>query len=117
MPQPEAVVAQLRRAVRPAGGSGLSSTAIQLSHPWAVEQVQQSLERAAIAGGVTRLVCPPDTDPPLDEPGLVEMLKPIVSYVSILEMRPFAFKFFLPSEMHSKLKPHIREDRFTIINL
>lgn len=30
---------------------------------------------AAIAGGVTRLVCPPDTDPPLDEPGLVEMLK------------------------------------------
>jgi hypothetical protein len=55
MPQPEAVVAQLRRAVRPAGGSGLSSTAIQLSHPWAVEQVQQSLERAAIAGGGVEL--------------------------------------------------------------
>ncbi len=30
--------------------------------------------RAAAAGGVTSLVCPPDTDPPLDEPGLVEML-------------------------------------------
>ena len=30
---------------------------------------------AALAGGVTSLVCPPDTDPPLDEPGLVEMLK------------------------------------------
>jgi len=30
---------------------------------------------AAVSGGVTRLVCPPDTDPPLDEPGLVEMLK------------------------------------------
>jgi dihydroorotase len=30
---------------------------------------------AAAAGGVTSLVCPPDTDPPLDEPGLVEMLK------------------------------------------
>jgi dihydroorotase len=28
-----------------------------------------------VAGGVTSLVCPPDTDPPLDEPGLVEMLK------------------------------------------
>ena len=55
MPQPEAVVAQLRRAVRPAGGSGLSSTAIQLSHPWAVEQVQKSLERAAIAGGGVEL--------------------------------------------------------------
>jgi dihydroorotase len=30
---------------------------------------------AAVAGGVTCLACPPDTDPPLDEPGLVEMLK------------------------------------------
>ncbi len=30
---------------------------------------------AALAGGVTSLVCPPDTDPTLDEPGLVEMLK------------------------------------------
>ncbi|HVL08388.1 MAG TPA: dihydroorotase [Burkholderiaceae bacterium] len=30
---------------------------------------------AAMAGGVTSLVCPPDTDPVLDEPGLVEMLK------------------------------------------
>ena len=29
---------------------------------------------AALAGGVTSLVCPPDTDPVLDEPGLVEML-------------------------------------------
>ena len=29
---------------------------------------------AAVAGGVTRLACPPDTDPPLDEPGLVQML-------------------------------------------
>ncbi|MGH8782892.1 dihydroorotase [Paraburkholderia sp.] len=30
---------------------------------------------AALAGGVTTLACPPDTDPVLDEPGLVEMLK------------------------------------------
>ena len=30
---------------------------------------------AAVAGGVTSLACPPDTDPVLDEPGLVEMLK------------------------------------------
>ncbi|HEX4510401.1 MAG TPA: dihydroorotase, partial [Burkholderiaceae bacterium] len=30
---------------------------------------------AAAAGGVTSIVCPPDTDPPLDEPGLVDMLK------------------------------------------
>ncbi|WP_028601730.1 dihydroorotase [Ottowia thiooxydans] len=30
---------------------------------------------AAVAGGVTSVVCLPDTDPVLDEPGLVEMLK------------------------------------------
>jgi dihydroorotase len=30
---------------------------------------------AAAAGGVTGFVCPPDTDPVLDEPGLVERLK------------------------------------------
>jgi dihydroorotase len=30
--------------------------------------------RAAVAGGVTTLVCPPDLDPVLDEPGLVDML-------------------------------------------
>jgi dihydroorotase len=29
---------------------------------------------AAVTGGITALACPPDTDPPLDEPGLVEML-------------------------------------------
>ena len=30
---------------------------------------------AAVAGGVTTLACPPDTEPPLDEPGRVEMLQ------------------------------------------
>ncbi|HXZ97344.1 MAG TPA: dihydroorotase [Burkholderiales bacterium] len=30
---------------------------------------------AAVSGGITSLACPPDTDPPLDEPGLVEMVK------------------------------------------
>ncbi|MDR0577623.1 MAG: dihydroorotase [Candidatus Accumulibacter sp.] len=29
---------------------------------------------AAVAGGITALACPPDTSPPLDEPGLVEQL-------------------------------------------
>jgi dihydroorotase len=29
---------------------------------------------AAVAGGITTLACPPDTNPPLDEPGLVERL-------------------------------------------
>ncbi len=31
--------------------------------------------KAALAGGVTGVACPPDTDPPLDEPGLVRMLR------------------------------------------
>lgn len=35
----------------------------------------ESEMQAAMQGGVTTLVCPPDTDPVLDEPGLVEMLK------------------------------------------
>jgi len=30
---------------------------------------------AAVAGGGTSIACPPDTDPPLDEPGLVDMLR------------------------------------------
>jgi len=35
----------------------------------------ESEMEAAMHGGVTSLVCPPDTDPVLEEPGLVEMLK------------------------------------------
>jgi dihydroorotase len=39
------------------------------------EGMLESEMAAAVAGGVTSLVCPPDTDPVLDEPGLVDMLK------------------------------------------
>ena len=39
------------------------------------EGMLESELAAAVAGGVTSLVCPPDTDPVLDEPGLVTMLK------------------------------------------
>jgi dihydroorotase len=39
------------------------------------EGMLESEMAAAVAGGVTSLVCPPDTDPVLDEPGLVQMLK------------------------------------------
>ena len=35
----------------------------------------ESEMEAAVAGGVTSLACPPDTEPPLDEPGLVDMLR------------------------------------------
>ena len=39
------------------------------------EGMLESEMAAAVAGGVTTLVCLPDTEPVLDEPGLVEMLK------------------------------------------
>jgi len=39
------------------------------------EGMLESEMAAAVAGGVTSLVCPPDTEPVLDEPGLVQMLK------------------------------------------
>lgn len=35
---------------------------------------QESELTAAVAGGVTTACCPPDTDPPLDEPGLITPL-------------------------------------------
>ncbi|MET0680363.1 MAG: dihydroorotase [Burkholderiales bacterium] len=43
---------------------------------------------AAVAGGVTSLACPPDTDPPLDEPGLVEMLTRRASSLNLARVYP-----------------------------
>ncbi len=55
---------------------GLVDLAARLREPGQEhEGMLESELAAAAAGGVTRLVCPPDTDPVLDEPGLVEMLK------------------------------------------
>ena len=55
---------------------GLVDLAARLREPGREhEGMLESELAAAAAGGVTSLVCPPDTDPPLDEPGLVEMLK------------------------------------------
>ena len=55
---------------------GLVDLAARLREPGHEhEGMLESEMAAAMAGGVTSLVCPPDTDPPLDEPGLVEMLK------------------------------------------
>ncbi len=31
--------------------------------------------RAAVAGGIMTLVCPPDTDPPIDEPAVIEWIR------------------------------------------
>lgn len=55
---------------------GLIDLAVRLREPgYEHEGMLESELAAAVAGGVTSLVCPPDTDPVLDEPGLVEMLK------------------------------------------
>jgi dihydroorotase len=55
---------------------GLVDVAARLREPGLEYRATLESEMAAaIAGGVTSLACPPDTDPPLDEPGLVEMLK------------------------------------------
>jgi dihydroorotase len=55
---------------------GLVDLAVRLREPgYEYKATLESEMQAAMQGGVTSLVCPPDTDPVLDEPGLVEMLK------------------------------------------
>lgn len=69
---PQLVVDARNRWVMP----GLVDLSARLREPG--HEYMATLESeidAALAGGVTSLVCPPDTDPILDEPGLVEMLK------------------------------------------
>ena len=54
---------------------GLVDTSARLREPgFEYKATLESEMAAAAAGGVTSLACPPDTDPTLDEPGLVEML-------------------------------------------
>lgn len=55
---------------------GLVDLAARLREPGHEhEGMLESEMAAAVAGGITSLVCLPDTDPVLDEPGLVQMLK------------------------------------------
>jgi dihydroorotase len=69
---PERVIDAAGLVVAP----GLVDLAARLREPGHEhEGMLESELAAAAAGGVTSLVCLPDTDPPLDEPGLVEMLK------------------------------------------
>lgn len=44
--------------------------------------------QAAVAGGITSLACQPDTDPVLDEPGLVEMLKHRAKQLNLAHVYP-----------------------------
>lgn len=55
---------------------GLVDLSARLREPgFEYKATLESELEAAVRGGITSLVCPPDTDPVLDEAGLVEMLK------------------------------------------
>ncbi len=79
------VIAAGGRVVMP----GLVDLAARLREPGF--EYRASLEsemQAAVAGGVTSLVCPPDTDPTLDEPGLIEMLKHRARVLALAHLYP-----------------------------
>lgn len=40
------------------------------------------------------------------------LLSPLTQVVPILELEPYCFKFFLPAEIRTALKPYLREDKF-----
>jgi dihydroorotase len=68
---------------------GLVDLAARLREPGHEHEGMLESELAAAAvGGVTSLVCPPDTDPALDEPGLVEMLKFRARKLSLCRLFP-----------------------------
>ena len=68
---------------------GLIDLSARLREPgFEYKATLESEMQAAVAGGVTSLVCPPDTDPPLDEPGLVEMLKHRAKSLNLAHVYP-----------------------------
>jgi dihydroorotase len=68
---------------------GLVDLAVRVREPGLEYRATLESElQAAAAGGVTSLVCPPDTDPPLDEPGLVQMLKSRARGVGAARVHP-----------------------------
>jgi len=70
--EPERVIDARGLVVAP----GLIDLSARLREPgFEYKATLESEMDAAVAGGVTSLACPPDTDPPLDEPGLVDMLR------------------------------------------
>jgi len=83
--EPERVIDAAGCIVAP----GLVDLAARLREPgYEHEGLLESELHAAAVGGVTSLVCPPDTDPTLDEPGLVEMLKFRARKLSLCRLFP-----------------------------
>lgn len=68
---------------------GLVDVSARLREPgFEYKATLESELQAAAAGGVTSLSCPPDTDPVLDEPGLVEMLKHRAKLLNLAHVYP-----------------------------
>ncbi|HEY3300805.1 MAG TPA: dihydroorotase [Methylophilaceae bacterium] len=68
---------------------GLVDLSARLREPgFEYKATLESELQAAAAGGVTSLACPPDTDPTLDEPGLVEMLKHRAKQLNLAHVYP-----------------------------
>ncbi|MCX7627918.1 MAG: dihydroorotase [Methylophilaceae bacterium] len=68
---------------------GLVDISARLREPgFEYKATLESELKAAVAGGVTSLACPPDTDPVLDEPGLVEMLKYRAKQLNLAHVYP-----------------------------
>jgi dihydroorotase len=64
--------------------------------------------QAAVAGGITSLACQPDTDPVLDEPGLVEMLKHKAKQLQLAHVYPLGA---LTRQLHGKVLSEMGELR------
>lgn len=68
---------------------GLVDLSARLREPgYEYKATLESEMLAAVAGGITSLACPPDTDPVLDEPGLVEMLKHRAKQLNLAHVYP-----------------------------
>ena len=68
---------------------GLVDLAVRFREPGFEHRASLESElAAAAAGGITAVCCPPDMDPPLDEPGLVEMLARRAQAIGLARVLP-----------------------------
>ncbi len=68
---------------------GLIDVSVRLREPGCEYKNAMHTELvAAVAGGVTTVICPPDTDPVLDESGLVEMLRHRAQTIALANVHP-----------------------------
>ncbi len=69
--------------------TGLIDVSVRLREPgYEYKNAMRTELQAAVAGGVTTVVCPPDTDPVLDVPGLVELLRHRAETIALAHVLP-----------------------------